>query len=94
MGETKVLHEIAFLELAIPAWQMAAYILVISLCMLMERTKLALISTYLFTLYWCFFLYWGDVVSSFGTFPNMATLFLLSSSLHITLTLVAFMKEV
>ncbi|MFQ5683550.1 MAG: hypothetical protein ACE5HC_09790 [Candidatus Binatia bacterium] len=93
MGESEILHQIVFWELSIPAWQMAIYIIVITFCMLFERHKLALLTTYIFTLYWVYFLYWGDAIALFGTSPNAATLFLLFGMLHVTLTMIAFFKE-
>lgn len=85
--------QLAFIKLAIPAWQMAFYIIIISVFMLAERYKLCLITTYLFTLYWGFFLYWGDVMASFGSFPTIAAFYLLCGMLHVTLTLIAFFRE-
>jgi hypothetical protein len=93
MGEIEILPNVPFLELSIPAWQMGLFIVIVSICMLLERHKVALISTYLFTLYWVYFLYWGEVISSFGSLPNMATLFILCGLFHVMLTLVAFLKE-
>ncbi len=93
MSEIQILSQIPFLELTIPAWQMAFYVLIITVCMLFERHRVALLTSYLFTLYWGFFLYFGDVISSFVAFPNTATLYILCGLLHLTLTLVAFLKE-
>jgi hypothetical protein len=93
MVEKEILNQMLFFELNIPAWQMVLYVLMISVCMLLEKHKLALITTYVFTLNWGFFFYFGDVIYSFRVFPNMATLFLLSGLLHISLTLVAFLRE-
>jgi hypothetical protein len=80
-------------ELVIPAWQMALFIVTISLFMLIQRIKLTLITTFLFTFYWGFFLYWGDVLSSFGEFPFVAAVYLVSGVLYLVLTLVAFYRE-
>ncbi len=48
---------------------MALYIVVISLFMLADRLKLCLITTYIFTLYWGFFLYWAEATASVGRIP-------------------------
>ena len=93
MDEGSVFYHIADITLTIPAWQVALYVLIISLFMLAGRHKLTLLTTYLFTLYWGFFLYWGDVMASLGSFPTLATLYLLCALLHVTLTLIAFFKE-
>ncbi|MFQ5917681.1 MAG: hypothetical protein ACE5I0_07720, partial [Candidatus Binatia bacterium] len=62
---TTLLSQILSIELAIPAWQMAFFIITLSLFLLMRRIKLCLITTFLFTFYWGFFLYWGDIIASF-----------------------------
>lgn len=93
MSEAAILSQIPFLELTIPVWEMAFFVLIITVCMLLEWHRVALLTSYVFTLYWGFFLYFGDVVSSFVAFPNMATLYILCGLLHVTLTLVAFLRE-
>lgn len=93
MNEAAMLFQVGFLELTIPAWQMGLFVLIITFCMLVERHRVALLTSYVFTLYWGFFLYFGDVVSSFVSFPHMATLYIFCGLLHVALTLVAFLRE-
>lgn len=93
MNEESLFYHITDINLTIPAWQVALYVLIISIFMLAERHKLTLLTTYLFTLYWGFFIYWGDVMASLGSLPTLATLYLLCGLLHVTLTLIAFFKE-
>jgi len=81
------------IELVIPAWQMALFIVTISVFMLIQRIKLTLIITFLFTFYWAFFLYWGDVIASFAKFPLVAALYLVSGVIYVVLTLIAFYRE-
>jgi len=85
--------QLLLIELAIPAWQMGLFIVLISLFMLIQRIKLTLITMFLFTFYWAFFLYWGDVLASFDEFPVVAALYLVSGVLYIVLTLIAFYRE-
>ncbi len=87
------LSQVLLIEMAIPAWQMALFIVLISLFMLIQRIKLTLITMFLFTFYWAFFLYWGDVLASFSKFPVVAALYLVSGVLYIVLTLIAFYRE-
>jgi hypothetical protein len=87
------LSQFPYFNLAIPAWQMGLYIFLISICMLVERYKLSLVITYTFTLYWAFFLHWGDLLASTGRFPMEGTLYLMFGVIHLILTLVAFFKE-
>lgn len=92
MDEGTFFNHLADISLAVPAWQMALYIVIISLFMLADRLKLCLITTYLFTLYWGFFLYWAEVMASVGKLPTLATLYLIGGIMHVTLTLVAFFR--
>jgi hypothetical protein len=93
VNSTTLLSQILSIELVIPAWQMAFFIITLSLFLLVRRIKVCLITTFLFTFYWGFFLYWGDIIASFGSYPNLATLYLVSGMVHIVLTLVAFFRE-
>lgn len=77
--------------LTVPAWQMGLYILLISIFMLARDHRLALITTYLFTLYWGYFLYFGDILDSFGSFPG--TIYIFFGLLHVAFTVVAFIQE-
>ena len=70
MDEGSIFYHIADINLTIPAWQVALYVIVTSVFMLAGRHKLNLLTTYLFTLYWGFFLYWGDVMASLGSLPT------------------------
>ena len=92
-NEAEVISQIPFFELAIPVWQMALYIVIISVCTLSQRHRLALIVTYLFTLYWGFFSYFGQIIATLGTWPNVATLFVMCGLLHVGLTVIAFFQE-
>ena len=91
--DTTLLSQVLVLELVIPAWQMALFIALISVSMLAQRVKLCLLTTYLFSFYWAFFLYWGDVIASLGSFPKAASLYLIFGMIHIVLTLIAFYRE-
>ena len=102
-----LLSQILPLELVIPAWQMAFFIVLISIFMLVQRIKLCLMTTFLFTFYWGFFLYFGDVIASFGRLPyvlcdypswqkgecDVSALYLASGMIYILLTLIAFYRE-
>ena len=83
-----------YFDLVIPAWQMGMYVGIISLCMLAHADKLSLIVTYLFTLYWGYFVVWGDVLQSMGgSFPVAASWFLILGAVHVILTVIAFFRE-
>jgi hypothetical protein len=93
VSEADIIFHIPFQILTIPMWQMAVYVTIISACALTQRHKLGLITTYLFTLYWGFFAYFGQAILALGQWPHVATLFLLCGSLHVILTLIAFFRE-
>ena len=78
-------------DLVIPAWQMTLYVFFISIFMLARDYKMSLITTYLFTLYWGFFLYFGDFVGSVTSFAP--TIFIVFGLIHVVLTLIAFWQE-
>ncbi len=86
-----LLAQFPSVELVIPAWQMALYVSIVSIFMLAQDFKLTLITTYLFTLYWGFFLYFGDFFDSLSTFPP--ALFAIFGLIHVVLTLIAFWQE-
>lgn len=92
MDEGAFFNQIAEISLAVPAWQMALYIVIISFFMLANRLKLCLITTYLFTLYWGFFLYWAEAMANVGRLPALSTLYLIGGIMHVTLTLIAFFR--
>lgn len=81
------------ITLAIPAWQVGLYILIVSLFMLRQDRKLCLIVTYLFTLYWVFFLYGEEFVTVTQGSPILLSLFIMFGMLHVFLTLIAFLQE-
>ncbi len=87
------LSQIFLVDLTIPAWQMALFIVLSSFFMLLRRHKLCLVTTYLFVFYWGFFLYWGEVLSSFGQFPNAAALYVVCGIILLVLTSIALYQE-
>ena len=87
--DPELIAQIPLFELVIPAWQMVFYLIVISLCMLSTRYRLGLIITYCFSLYWGFFLYWGDIVGSFSRYPEAVMLYIVSGLLLVILMIIA-----
>ena len=85
-------YQLPDIVLAVPAWQMAFYIVIISVLMLGDRLKLCLITTYLFTLYWRFFLYWGEAMANVGRIPTLSVIYLIGGIIHVTLTLIVFFR--
>ena len=92
MDEGAFFSQFADIILAVPAWQMALYIVIISFFMLADRLKLCLIITYLFTLYWGFFLYWAEAMAAGGRLPGLSLLYLVGGIMQVILTLIAFLR--
>ena len=88
-----LLAQIPSVELVIPAWQVALLVIIISVFMFANSLKWCLVTTYLFTLYWGFFLSLGDVMSLSRSSPNVGTLYILSGILQAVLILIAFFKK-
>lgn len=85
--------QVSSFEIGIPFWQMAIYVVIVSFCTLTNRRKLFLITTYLFTFYWGFFLYWGEFIATLDRIPTAAAWYLILGMIHIILTLIAFFQE-
>ena len=91
--DPELISQLPLFELVVPAWQMLMYIVLTTVCMLSQKYRLSLIITYCFSLYWVFFLYYGDVVGSFDRYPSAVTLYLVSGLLLIILMLIAAFRE-
>ena len=59
----QALFDLGRVNLTIPAWQMALYIGLMSLCMIWRKTKCCLLTTYLFAFYWGYYLFAHDFLS-------------------------------
>ncbi len=64
MGESETLLALRLTSPVLLAWPVMLYVLLVSLFMLMRRTELCLLTTFLLTFYWGFSLHWGTFLSS------------------------------
>jgi len=64
------------INLSIPAWQMAVYIALFSLFMFMHETRGCLLTTYIFGLYWGYYLYGGEFMAAAGGYPAVVTAYI------------------
>ena len=64
MGEIDTLLALCLTSSVLPAWLVMLYVLLVSLLVLMRRTALCLVATYLFTFYWGFLLHSDTFVSN------------------------------
>lgn len=60
----QALFDLGRVNLTIPAWEMAFYVILASLYMIWGKTKYCLLTTYLFALYWGYYLFAGDLLAA------------------------------
>ncbi len=77
-------------NLVIPAWQMGLFVAFVSLFMLLGRTQLGLIVTYLFVLYWGFILYWPKFVDAAEGDPVALAIYAVCGLVLVFLALLSF----
>ena len=70
------MYELGLINMAIPAWQMAFYIGLISFFMIGRKTKLCLLTTYLFGLYWGYYLFGRDLFAAASGNTAVATAYI------------------
>ncbi len=79
--------------LSIPAWHIALYIAISAIFMLMQQRRLCLITTYLFTFYWGFYIYADEFVMVASDSTLALSSYIICGMLLIVLSLVAFLQE-
>ena len=87
------IYNLAFINLAIPAWQMAAYIAVVTLFMFIHETRGCLLTTYLFGLYWGYYLYGQDFMAAANGYPSVVTAYISFGLLLAGFSLIALFYE-
>ena len=93
MDETWILAHLGPADVVILAWQMGLFVITLSIFALMKRTQLSLITTYLFTLYWGFYFYWGNYIASAGASTIPVLVYASFGILQAALTAFAFYQE-
>ena len=93
MAGLEVLYEIGQVGLVIPAYQMAIYMGLISIFTLMQRRKLCLIITYIFTLYWGFYLFGGDILEASGGSGTVLSIYIICGMIILAVFLFACFQE-
>lgn len=58
------IYDLGFVSLTIPAWQMALYIGMVSFFMIGRKINYCLLTTYLFGLYWGYYLFGQDLLTA------------------------------
>lgn len=67
------IYNLGFINLAIPAWQMAIYMALIAFFMFIRETRGCLLTTYLFGLYWGYYLFGQDFMAAAHGVPAVLT---------------------
>ena len=93
MDETWILAHLGPADVVILAWQMGLFVITLSILVLTKRTQLSLITTYLFTLYWGFYFYWGNYIASAGASTIPVLVYAFFGILQAALTAFAFYQE-
>ncbi len=70
------IYNLGDINLAIPAWQMAVYIGLVTIFMFMHETRGCLVTTYLFGLYWGYYLYGHDFLTAANGVPAVTTAYI------------------
>ena len=91
--ESGTAADIAKIALCIPAWQIGIYIGLNSVFMLIQERKLCLVTTYLFTFYWGFYVYGNEFMVVAGGSKLALTLYIVCGILLVTFSLYAFFQE-
>ncbi len=91
--ESGTAAEIARIALCIPAWQIGIYIGINSVFMLVGERKLCLVTTYLFTFYWGFYVYGNECRVVAGGSKVALSVYLVCGILLVTFSLYAFFQE-
>ena len=88
MIDSEMLYTLGQSGSLLPAWSVILYVFLASIFVLMSRTPLYLLTTFVFTVYWGFVLYWAELISgvNFSMTPFAVYMFcsLAISSLAIT----------
>ena len=80
-------------SLAIPAWQMAAFVGIISMFLLLRRLQLCLLVNYVFVLYWGFLLYAPSFIGAAGGDTIALAVYILCGLATLSLAIIAFFQQ-
>lgn len=80
-------------QIAIPAWQLAFFIVAFGMLMLFHQTKGCLLITYAFALYWGYLHSGEHFLKISGTDPYMGTLYIVAGLVVAALGLMAVFYE-
>lgn len=77
-------------ELGVPLPQMAVYVFIITICMLLRRLKLGITTSYMFVLYWGYFYNREQFVNLYGEATTYMTIYIISGLVILVLGIISF----
>lgn len=87
------LFDLGSVTLTIPAWQMALYVVLIAFYMILGRVKCCFLTTYLFALYWGYYLFPHDFLTAARGNPSAESLYIGFGLALIAFNLIALFHE-
>ncbi|MBI2090735.1 MAG: hypothetical protein HYT78_18655 [Deltaproteobacteria bacterium] len=87
------IYDLGFVNLAIPAWQMAVYIALVSLFMIGRKANYSVLMTYMFGLYWGYYLFGQDLLTAAKGNPAVETAYITFGLALAALSLMALFYE-
>lgn len=80
-------------ELIVPLWQMLIYVGVITLCLLLRRLNLSLVTSYIFSFYWGYLYNWGVISISSQQMDQYSIVYIAFGAMLLILALISFMTH-
>ena len=87
------LFDLGTVKLTIPAWQMALYVGLISFYMIWGRIKCCLLTTYVFALYWGYYMFSSDFLRATHGSPSAESAYFAFGLALIAFNLIAIFYE-
>jgi hypothetical protein len=72
------LYDLGLINVTIPAWQLALYIGLFSFFMLRHAIRGCLLTTYLFGLYWAYYLFGREFLAAAAANPHVLTTYIVA----------------
>jgi len=88
-----IVDELGLVQLAIPAWQMALYIGLVAFFMLIHEIRGSFLVTYLFGLYWGYYLFGRDFLAAAQGNPVVVTAYIAFGLLLAGFSLISLFYE-
>jgi hypothetical protein len=89
----KALFTLGAVSLIIPAWEMALYVCLMSIYVIWGKIKYCLLTTYLFALYWGYYLFAHDLLAAARGDPAAQSAYIVFGLLLLAFVLMALFYE-